>query len=734
MLHERSLLLAGFFLALLALGSSRPDPRPGSDAEARRVELCRAHYSEVLRELEDADVSALSAAQRAERAQRIQTLRRYSERGVFGRTPDELGARVPQFVDREQRLCAVAELLHASDEPALIEEVRRADNSAWVCDLAGHTRFLDWLGRSGLSLAEAARIQVPGTRPPSDTGGGGGGSGGGSSGGSGDSSGGSGGSSGGSGGGPDRSGGGSGTPSSGGGSFGGGGVPSFGGGGASIDATDSWWLWWEYNKLAYLAPNRLGSARDPGALDGQRAALTPWLVEALPSGDALLRRTLAVTLGRTAGAAAVASLERLLDDPSAEVRHNAILGLGATGTPEAAAMLLAIARHGTQREKGGTRISPLAVPLAIVALGLGRRAGFGAELDAEIVRLVGAVEPRERERTTTAAMIYHTLAPSPELHALALRVALDEDESMAARCRAIESLRGVSDPAELSKLQDLLSSSRLELRRSAALALGGAGTPLALPALMTAFELEAEPMTRGFLLIAIGELGGPAARKFLLKELTRGEKSLRRWSALGLGIATRDGDDPDVRDALRAALEREKNKDALGAYWIALGLTRDEKATRTLAKALTQAANPRMRMYAATSLALVGTEEAHAALTARLADEESAMVRVTIAQALGELGRPADAEVLLGVLDGLREPGLQGLAAVAFAFHGSNEALHGLVEMARGPGSSVKRAAAIDGVGMLLGRTPPLTLGEVSRRSNFTVSPDWVLDLYQVTL
>jgi hypothetical protein len=49
-------------------------------------------------------------------------------------------------------------------------------------------------------------------------------------------------------------------------------------------------------------------------------------------------------------------------------------------------------------------------------------------------------------------------------------------------------------------------------------------------------------------------------------------------------------------------------------------------------------------------------------------------------------------------------------------------------------GSGVRRAAAIDGFGMLLGRRPPLELSQISRSSNFTLFGDFEDDLFQVTL
>jgi len=140
-------------------------------------------------------------------------------------------------------------------------------------------------------------------------------------------------------------------------------------------------------------------------------------------------------------------------------------------------------------------------------------------------------------------------------------------------------------------------------------------------------------------------------------------------------------------------------------------------------------------MYAATALALVGGETASVALRQRRSADASPLVQVAIAQALGYIGERADAPLLLDTLAHLREPIFQSLAAVAAAFHGSSDALHGLSELARiDSGSGVRRAAAIDGLGMLLGRRQPLELSQISRSSNFTLFGDFEDDLFQVTL
>lgn len=509
---------------------------------------------------------------------------------------------------------------------------------------------------------------------------------------------------------------------------------------------DSWYLWWEFNKTEFLRPNRLDLLSAPASgddalaalqrfADSMRQALGPSLLDALRDGDPNLRAVAAVAYGRTAGASAIPRLVELLGDAHVDVRHAALLGLGATGAEEAATLLLTVARDGTRDGLGRERISPAAEAHAFVALALGRRRGFPAYVDTQLALRVSERTRPERESIGCAAMIYQRLAPCPEFEALALQLAGDESEVPIVRCRAIEALGKSTSEKTLPRLQALLAGTRLDLRRSAALALGESPDPAALTPLLAACEQESESLTRGFILISIGRRGGDKARELLLHALGSNPKSLHAWSALGLGILCRKSPDPLVADALREAAEHESNPQNRSAYWLAAGLLHDEQALPMLRKGLAEAPDPRNRMYAATALALLGGDESHRALRESLALDSSPLVRAAAAQSLGCMGRGEDVEAIAGALEKLNEPELQAMAATALGFHASLDALHKLAEIiGRKEGASMRRAAAIEGAGMALGRVAPLELMDVARDSNYTVFNEWGSGLYRSTL
>jgi hypothetical protein len=161
--------LAALLCAAFVGKASLPEPNAGTPVttaaigEVRRI---RTHFDSVLFELDARDVHALGATERANRSALLGTLRLYRDRGVFPHNYDFPGAAVPYFVDRKTgTLCAVAHLLASTGWSDIVERVALGDNNVRVAQLAGDSAFNGWLDAHGLTLAEAARIQVPYMQP-----------------------------------------------------------------------------------------------------------------------------------------------------------------------------------------------------------------------------------------------------------------------------------------------------------------------------------------------------------------------------------------------------------------------------------------------------------------------------------------------------------------------------------------------------------------------------------------
>jgi hypothetical protein len=137
--------------------------------EATEVRRIRAHFDTVLAELDRRDLGALTREQRARRTSLVVALRHYRDRGVFPHNYDFPDAPTPYFIDRKTgTLCAVANLLAVSGRRDIVDRVAATNNNVWVDDLAADSAFTRWLDANGLTLHEAARIQVPYVEPVSN--------------------------------------------------------------------------------------------------------------------------------------------------------------------------------------------------------------------------------------------------------------------------------------------------------------------------------------------------------------------------------------------------------------------------------------------------------------------------------------------------------------------------------------------------------------------------------------
>lgn len=723
-------------LPVLALLSLAPLAAPqAAPAESERVRAARAHYERVLDELESAGVTHPG------RAVAIAWLRDYVERGELGVAPEGPWVRRPVFVDDAGRRCAVAWLLHRAGEDELVDAVAARDNGAWVAQLAGHDAFEAFLARHGLTLAEAARIQLPGSQPPtkdwnskpsgappagggqppnpsgSDT----------SSGGpSPDSS---------------RPVSGGGAPPSGPATPLGGSSPSAPSSGGAPSATD-WVRWFEATRADYFQPNRFRPFAGPssgseGGYPGQVVELLRERASVLFRADldhptAPVRSAAAIALGRVAGGEAVPALARSLDDPSQMVRETTLLALGATASDAGNAILRSVARTGSlpgERRDLGER----ARGFAFAGLGLARRAGHGgAELDAFVLELVREARRSERDEVAEGALVYARLAPAAETGTLAVDAL--EGHGSQARSRAIELVARGTDAADLRRLGDLLVHRRLSDRRAAALALGDFQGELALPVLLTAYEQEREPLTRGYVLGAIGRRGDEEARRFLLDVLDEAPRAERPWIALALGLASRGESDDALRARLVAEHEAENNSEARGAWSLALGLVGDVGSMPALLDELA-VANSTRRMYAALALGLVGGDEAREALRAAIGAESDDLTRTSMLQALALQGRHEDSQLLLAELAALRSYENQGLVALSLGVHGGRSTLDGCLAALDGDEHAPPaRAAALEAAGLMLAQSPGLALAELARSADPDELPEWVPVLFRFTL
>src|SRR4051812_28383580 len=94
----------------------------------------QAHFDRMLATLHAAPSRGPSRSKRRREAM-IRALAAYRARGRFPRN-NRFSIRTPFFVDSQGTLCAMAHLVEASGERALVERIAMEKNNAYVADLA----------------------------------------------------------------------------------------------------------------------------------------------------------------------------------------------------------------------------------------------------------------------------------------------------------------------------------------------------------------------------------------------------------------------------------------------------------------------------------------------------------------------------------------------------------------------------------------------------------------------
>jgi hypothetical protein len=139
---------------VLSAADSRSEPRNPSE-----IARLRAHFDTVLAELRGASTESLDDSRRTARAELVARLEEYARAGRFPHNHVRIGERVPVFRDEHGTLCAMGYLIASTGRHDVVANVAAHRNLELMDSLADDRRIVAWLDSTGLTLAEAARIQ-----------------------------------------------------------------------------------------------------------------------------------------------------------------------------------------------------------------------------------------------------------------------------------------------------------------------------------------------------------------------------------------------------------------------------------------------------------------------------------------------------------------------------------------------------------------------------------------------
>jgi HEAT repeat protein len=502
-----------------------------------------------------------------------------------------------------------------------------------------------------------------------------------------------------------------------------------------------WERWWYANKddflvaRAVLAPDVVGDAYT-GTLAAPteqevRTKVIPVLIGALADTDHSVRTQAALALGKVGDWREMRTLVAALKDRERGVVEAAIVAIGLLGEPAAEAAIRDVMNDTTRtaRER------------AIAAIALGYSGGddaraalfdrLGTTVDAEgrsrvpaieAARLLGAAlwagadrKDRASDRSPLVAAILQRALSAPQLKD---RVILAIGSAALSKPR---------DPGSLEFVLRGLADSRSEIRAGCGIAAGRvikADDRRSVRALTAAIDAEADPSSRRLMLISLGRIGGPDARKWLIEEMDGNLRQDRAFAGLALGVSGAT----DLASRLRREFETASDDSLRGAMAIALGLMHDPEALKLVSEVARTKGNPELLRHLMWFFAL-DRGRGSAPMVKRILDESrTSEVHDAGCLALGLTGEIESQNILIRQLSSDAPARLRGSAAIGLGRMGDSRAIAPLVAIAGTTHEpQLVRAAAIAGLGILCQKDPWPPLSRVTIDSHIDV-PHEALD------
>jgi HEAT repeat protein len=553
-----------------------------------------------------------------------------------------------------------------------------------------------------------------------------------------------------------------------------GGGPSTGGGGPAITEEAGWQLWWERNRDPWITPRPAPETGPTTGSDDfylgrrRREPTNDLLQPSTDDLDNLIVPTLTALLEsernrdiQTACLMALAKIgrnpvggelvpllaERLRRDDQ-EVRETAALALGVSGQKAALPLLLALLNDESEGRRLMDRSEVTPRTRAFAAYGAALLVRNGLATDAGAAQQVHdalwpiAQNDSEKNRDLRIAAVNGLGVLCDPLVSRANRVAwqtVDElfawyqtrlgraDELIQAQAPvAIGRLLGRGNSAvhermkqHFAKVLNGADKRSNPILQSCALALG----MLALPpeqhepdaevaeALQRHFDKGTDRLARYFAVMAMGRIGGPSHRQWLLATYGRANRSTERpWLAMALGLIGHAAAANGTGDALTAQLLLEDlptapKPDAQSAYAVALGLCAHRPAAPLLTRLLREnEADESLSGYLCLGLALLGEPGATTTLsTVMVRAQRRPFLLLQAAIGLGRLGERSANEQLLAMLRDSSSTAVLATLANAIGQIGDRRAIEPLRALATDPNlTRLARAfvaAALGGIG-----------------------------------
>lgn len=525
----------------------------------------------------------------------------------------------------------------------------------------------------------------------------------------------------------------------------------------------SWDWWWDLNEERFLnlkekladdgnaSDNRDAIVGDPVDDDIapvtrkiRRQKILPSLKFALKDPFFDARAAAVIALGKVGDAKQrelVDDIAALLQDSHKQVRESACLGLGLLGSPEAVPMLLEIAQDTPKARAmtGRSEILPRTRAFASVAVGL---IGARTELDAAVIDVLlklCSTKAANRDVQVGPAIALQLLgqkALAPQL----LSVVQDPEQPRSVRAHVALALGKGDAKSTVNVHVANLDHKINHLQYSSAISLGLLVAPddhATIRKLIRHAESARDRGTRNFCIMALGEIGGPKARGFLMTlAKTAKQEHDRSFGCLALGV-TGYKHQEERREMGRVVLDlyrRSRSRQAKSPMAIALGLLAYQPAREVLRADLEGPGGPELKGHLCTALGLMNDRDSVPAIRELVKRKGDPDLRKRAAIALGLLHDRTAISLLKSVMESTGSKAILGAATVALGYVGDRDAVPTLVDFVerRQDHADLSRAFAVVALGFLGDKDDIPLLSRIHEHSNYLTQTEALGELLTI--
>ncbi len=534
---------------------------------------------------------------------------------------------------------------------------------------------------------------------------------------------------------------------------------SAGGGG---EGYEQWSFWWENNKDRFL--NLRQKVQSGGVVTGDSGyhlgrgkrneiktslrptekqiadLVIPALQRALADDDFDTRAAGVIGLGKCGRDASVMTdIIKGFDDPNAQVRESAALGLGILGQEAAIPNLIGL-MHDSQE---------------------GRK----------LVKRANGVENRTRAFAAIGLGLIGDKKALPELRQVVQRA--DSFSNNDVPAAAIHSLGLIGDPSVVPDLIAVLENGKLNdfVRSAAPIALGKIGDKSAAPILekyikndkvndlvrwssiigysrlmkdtadeeaiklFTFLLKDGNPQTRNFAAMGIAYVGGEKARTTLLSAYRSARAEQLPWISMSLAVYSWGKDrDETIVEQVRRQFQEQKNPAWKAGHAVALGLLKDRASTQLLTRELAKSRDTGFQGYVCISLGLMEATDAMDQIKNVLKTSRSfPKLQQQAAIGLGLMGDKDVVALLSDTMEKTDSAFVLGSSAIALGLIGDRTAIEPMTKIAGNQqAKKIARALATVGLGIVGDKDALPRLSRVAEDNNYRAKVDFMAELLTI--